>query len=157
MGKAKKPPEGDTVAANKKARRDYEIVSSAEAGISLLGSEVKSIRQGNASLKESYIREKNGELYLVGCHISPYSHSPVDAHEPTRQRKLLLHRQEIDRLIVQIARKGLTLVPLRLYFNKDGRCKLEIALGRGKKLFDKREDEKKRVATREVERMLKRN
>jgi len=161
VGKKKKSPgkaegEGILIAAvNKKARRDYEVLDKFEAGISLQGSEVKSIRAGSTNLKESYVRVQKGEIFLVGCHISPYSHAPVDAHEPGRDRKLLLHRREIDRLIGQVEQKGLTLIPLRMYF-KGGRCKIEIALGKGKKLHDKRGDMKKKEAEREMERFIKR-
>jgi len=139
---------------NKKARKDFEILDRMEAGVSLLGSEVKSIRNAQVSLKESYIRIKKNELFLIGCHISPYKQSPVDAHEPTRERKLLLHRLEIDRLIGQVEKKGLTILPLRVYFKK-GKCKIEIAVARGKKLYDKRQDVKTKEAEREMERAIK--
>jgi len=156
--KGKKAPQmegGVLVAAvNKKARRDYEVLEKFEAGLSLLGSEVKSVREGGVNLKESYVREKQGELFLVQCHISPYAHSPVDAHNPTRERKLLMKRSEIDRLIGKVKEKGLSLVPLRLYF-KRGRLKLELATGRGKKLYDKRRDEKSRAADRTIQAKLK--
>ncbi len=139
------------VAQNKKARHDYEILDTHEAGISLLGSEVKSIRAGEVNLKESYIRLKQGEMYLVGCHISPYSHSRQDTYDATRERKLLMHRREIDRLGGDIGKKGLTLVPLKLYF-KDGRCKLQLGVARGKKLHDKRQDMKAKEADRRMAR-----
>ena len=141
------------VAANRKARADYEILDKAEAGIVLVGSEVKSIRNGGINLKDTYIRVKGGELFLVGSHISPYSHSRVDAHETVRDRKLLMHKKEIIRLGVQVQQKGLSLVPLRVYFRK-GRCKVEIGVGRGKKLHDKRQDLKAREAMRDIERSL---
>ena len=139
---------------NKKARRDYEIIDTSEVGIVLKGSEVKSIREGAVNLKESYVRIIKGELYLVGCHISPYSHAPSDAHKPNRDKKLLAHRKEIDRLDGKVLQKGLTLVPLKLYFKK-GRCKLEIGVVRGKKLYDKREDLKEKAVKREMQRVLK--
>jgi SsrA-binding protein len=139
---------------NKRARRDYEITSTLEAGIALVGSEVKSIRAGGVNLKESYIKVKNNEAFLVGCQISPYSHAAVDAHETMREKKLLLHRNEIERLQIAIEQKGLTIVPLKIYFKK-GRCKLEIAVGRGKKSYDKRHDIKAREAAREIEKGLK--
>lgn len=150
------PKEGPLViAVNKKARRDYEILDVFEAGIVLLGHEVKSIRAGSINLRDSYIRVANGELILVGCHISPYENARVEECKPKRDRKLLLHRKEIDRLGGQVQRRGLTLVPLRVYFNKRGRCKLELGLGRGKKLYDKRQDERTKEAKREIERGLR--
>ncbi len=159
MSKGKKggeKSEGGILVAclNKKARHDYEILDTYEAGMVLVGSEVKSIRIGGMNLRDSFVREKRGELYLVQCHISPYTHSPADAHEPTRDRKLLLHHHEIEKLIGQITRKGLTLVPLRAYFKK-GRCKLEFGVARGKKLYDKRQDVRKREANREMERAFR--
>ena len=144
------------VAENRKARRDYEILDSWEGGIVLLGSEVKSIRQGAANLKESYIRFENGECYLVGCHISPYKFSSAVAYDPLRPRKIMLHKREIERLAGQVKQKGLTVVPLKLYFNARGRCKLDMGLGRGKKLYDKREDVKAKEAARQMERAFKR-
>ncbi len=144
-----------TVDVNKKARRDYEILDTAEAGIVLCGSEVKSIRNNGISLRDSYIRMKGDECYLVGCHIAPYKFAGVDAHDPYADRKLLLHRREIDRLAMQVKTKGRTLVPLKVYFNKSGRCKVELGIGRGKKLYDKREDVKGREAKRHIERAIK--
>ena len=155
MGKKKTTPGSLALAQNKNARRNYEILDTFEAGISLLGSEIKSIREGGANLRESYVRLKNNQVFLVGCHISPYRHSRVDAHEPERERKLLLHRREIDRLEGQVQQKGLTLVPIKLYL-KSGRCKIEIGLGRGKKLHDKREDVKRKEAMRDIEREMSR-
>ena len=143
------------IAANRKARRDYEILDTFEAGISLKGSEVKSIREGSVNLKDSYVKVSKSEVFLVGCHISPFSHSPVDAHDVTRDRKLLLHRKEIDKLAGRVKQDGLSIVPLQLYF-KNGRCKLEIGLGKGKKLHDKRQDVKKKTETRRLEKTLKR-
>lgn len=141
---------------NKKARRDYEVIDTFEAGLELLGSEVKSIRSNGISLRDSYVRFKDRQLYLVGCHITPYKFSRQDAHEPYRDRRLLLHSREIARLSAQVQLKGLTIVPLLVYFNARGRCKLEIGTARGKKLHDKREDMKSRDAIREMERAIKR-
>ncbi len=141
------------IAANKKARRDYEILSTYEAGISLLGSEVKSMRDGGVNLRDSYVKMRGGEAFLVGCHVSPYSHSRADAYDPVRDRKLLLKRSELDRLSGQVIQKGLTIVPLRLYFKK-GRCKLEIGVGRGRKLYDKREAVRRKEAERGIEKAL---
>ena len=131
------------VAQNKSARRDYAISDILETGVVLKGSEVKSIRDGEVNLKESYVRFKQDELYLIGCHVNPYKYSREDELDATRDRKLLLHRREMRRLQDQIKLKGFTLVPLRFYF-KNGRCKLEIGVGKGKKLFDKRADIKDR-------------
>lgn len=155
MGKKATEQQNESlIASNKKARRDYEILQTLEAGIALVGSEVKSLREGGVNLKDSYVRIIRGECFLVGCHISPYSHSRVDAHETTRDRKLLLHRREIERLVGSVQQKGLSLIPLKLYF-KQGRAKLEIGLGKGKKLHDKRQDLKSREAQREIQRALR--
>ncbi len=143
------------ISTNKKARRDYEIIDTFEAGIVLQGSEVKSIRDGGINLKDSYVRVKGGEIFLVGSHISPYSHAPADAHETVRDRKLLMQKREIERLAAQVQQKGLSLVALQIYFVR-GRCKLEIGLGRGKKLYDKRRDVKDKEAKRAMERAIKR-
>ena len=143
-------------AVNKKAQREYEVVSKWEAGIALQGSEVKSIREGAVNLAESYVREIKGELYLVGCHISPYSHTASDGHPAVRDRKLLLHKREIEIIAGSSQKKGLTIVPLKLYF-KNGRCKLEIGTARGRKLHDKRQLEKKRQADRDMSRLLKKH
>ena len=143
------------VLVNKTARRNYEITQVLEAGISLLGPEVKSLRDGKAELKEAYIKISGGEAFLVGCHISPYRYARLDEYNPTRDRKLLLHRREIHKLQDSVKQKGLTLVPLRLYFRK-GRCKLELGLGRGKKLYDKREDIKAKQADLAIKRVFKR-
>ena len=143
------------IAENKKARHDYEISQTLEAGLVLLGSEVKAIRDGAINLRESHIRFKDGELYLVGCHIMPYEFSRQDSHKPTRDRKLLLHRREIDRLSVDTKQKGLSLIPLKVYF-RDGRCKLEFGAGKGKKHFDKRESIQRRDAERRMTRAMAR-
>jgi SsrA-binding protein len=137
------------IASNKKAFHEYFVLDKLESGIALTGTEVKSLREGRVNLKDSYVEVKNGQAFLVGTHISPYSHGNRENHEPERTRKLLLHRREIDKLHVQLTEKGLTIVPLRLYF-KGGRVKAEIAVVRGKKLYDKRETEKRREADRET-------
>ncbi len=142
------------ITVNRKARHDYEILDTIEAGIVLLGTEVKSLRAGKVNLKDSYARIKDGEVWLVGVHISPYSHGGYSNHAPERDRKLLLHKSEIRRLIGKTEEKGITLVPLRMYF-KNGKAKVELALARGKRKFDKRQDIAKRDAQREIQRKLK--
>ena len=142
------------VCQNKKARYNYEILEIIEAGMVLLGTEVKSLRQGRANLKDSYARIKAGELYLMQCHISPYSHAYHDNHEPDRARKLLVHKREIKRLQGKTQEKGLTLVPLKIYF-KDGKAKVELGLARGKRMYDKRQTLAERDSKRQVERALK--
>ncbi len=142
------------IASNKKAFHDYHVLDKIEAGIELTGTEVKSLRDGAANLKDSYVNVRNGEAFLIGAHISPYSHGNLANHDPERTRRLLLHRREIDRLSGQIVEKGLTVVPLRLYF-KGGRVKAELGVVRGKKLYDKRETEKKREADREAAAAMK--
>ncbi len=142
------------VANNKKAYHDYFIEEKFEAGISLLGTEVKSLRGGRANLKDSYVIIKNGEAFLLNCHISPYSHGNIQNHDPIRTRKLLLHRKEIDKLWGNISQKGLTVVPLKLYF-KQGKAKVEIGLAKGKRQYEKRETVKKKEANREIERHMK--
>ncbi len=138
------------VASNRKARHDYEILETYEAGLVLRGTEVKSLREGKANFKDSYARVEGNEVWLVGCHISPYHHGTDANHDPARKRKLLLHRSEINRLIGKTLERGLTLVPLRLYF-KHGRVKLELGLARGKKLHDKRRVLREREARREMD------
>ena len=142
------------IAKNRKAFHDYHIEETFEAGISLVRTEVKSLRDGKANLKESYVIIKNNEAFLFGCHISPYTHGNLQNHEPLRTRKLLLHRKEIDKLWGSISQKGLALVPLKLYF-KRGRAKLEIGLAKGKKQYEKRDTLKEREANREIERHMK--
>jgi SsrA-binding protein len=152
---ATKPVTGEKlIASNKKALHEYFIVQKFEAGLALTGTEVKSLRDGKAQLKDAYVTFKDGEAFLFGAHISPYSHGNLQNHEPERSRKLLLHRKEIDKLRVQTVEKGLTIVPLRLYF-KGSRVKAEIAIVRGKKQHDKRETEKTREADREVAQAMK--
>jgi SsrA-binding protein len=142
------------ICVNKKASHSYFIEEKYEAGLALQGTEVKSLRNGKANLKESYARVKDGEVFLYNCHISPYTHGNRQNHDPIRPRKLLLHKQEIKKLFGKIAEKGYTLVPIRLYFCK-GRAKLEIGLGKGKKLHDKRHSLKEKDANREMERAFK--
>lgn len=147
-------PVEKVVASNRKATHDYEILETYEAGLVLQGTEVKSLRQGRADLKESFARIERGEAWLLGCHISPYAQGNRANHDPLRRRKLLLHRAELNRLLGKTQEKGLTLVPLRLYF-KDGRAKLEIGLGRGRKLLDKRRVIREREARRELDKAVK--
>lgn len=142
------------VCTNKKARFDYEIDEKYEAGMVLTGTEVKSLRNGKANLKDGYARVIKGEVYLIGCHISPYEMGTHTNHDPERRRKLLLHKQEIKRLTGKTVGKGLTLVPLRIYF-RNGKAKIELGLGRGKKAYDKRETMRQRTADREMERAIR--
>ena len=143
------------VSTNRKARHDYYLTDTYEAGIVLQGSEIKSIRAGQISIKEAYIQIEDQEAWLVNAHIAPYEQASYLGHEPRRKRKLLLHRREIDRLWDAIRRKGLTIVATRVYL-KNGRAKIEIAVGRGKKQYDKRHDIAKRDAQREMDRSLRR-
>lgn len=143
------------VANNKKARHDFFIEEVYEAGIVLTGTEIKSVRQGKVSIKESYAKIEQGEMILYGMNISPYEQGNRFNVDPLRPRKLLLHKQEIRKLIGYTTQKGLTLVPLQMYINEDGRAKIEIAVARGKKLYDKREDIAKRDAKRDMERRMK--
>jgi SsrA-binding protein len=142
-------------AENRKARHDYHIEERYEVGISLLGSEVKSIRQGGASLRDSFATVRGGELFLDNMHISPYSHGGAFNHEPLRERKLLMHKQEIRRLQGKVAEKGYTLVPLSLYLNERGKIKIELGLAKGKTKIDRRRDIIDREARREMERTMK--
>ena len=143
------------VADNRKARFNYEIGEVFEAGIALTGSEVKSLRQGRASIGESYADAREGELWLLNANIPEYLQAGRFNHAPKRPRRLLLHRRQIDRLAAGVDREGMTIVPLKLYFNENGRAKLELALARGKKLHDKRETEKRRDWDRERGRLLR--
>jgi len=143
-----------TVATNRKAYHDYHIGESIEAGIALTGTEIKSIRAGKVSLNDAYVRPENGELWLLNAHIARYEAGGPFGHEPTRPRKLLLHRKEIASFSSQVAEKGLTLVPLRLYL-KDSIAKVEVALAKGKRLYDKREAIARREVEREIGRAMK--
>jgi SsrA-binding protein len=152
---ADKTKEGVTLADNRKARHDYFIEESYEAGIVLSGSEIKSVRAGRANLRGGYARISNGEVWLYDVHISPYEQSGTFFnHEPTRPRKLLLHRREISRITGQIERQGYTIVPLRIYLS-GRRAKLELGLAKGKKMYDKRQDIAERQAKRDIDRALK--
>ncbi len=153
---SKPTPEDDVVpiARNKRARHDYEILETWEAGIVLTGTEVKALRDGRAQITDAYAILKDAEVWLLNAHIAPYAHGNIWNHEPTRSRKLLLHQKEIRQLIGDVERKGLTLVALDLYF-KRGRAKVRIGLGRGKKLHDKRADLKARDDERDMQRALK--
>jgi len=142
------------VAQNKKARHDYSIEHAMEAGIVLSGTEVKSIRQGKVNLKDSYADVKNGEVFLIGAHITPYEQGNIFNRDPLRDRKLLIHRAEIDKLIGYVQRDGMTLIPLQMYL-KHGKVKVELAVGKGKKLYDKRDDMAKRDANRDIGRKIK--
>ena len=143
------------ITLNRKARHDYSILETIEAGIELLGTEVKSLREGRANLRDSYAFIRDEELILKGLHISPYSHTSDRALDPRRDRRLLLHKMEIRRLIGKVQEKGLTLVALKLYFNERGRAKVEIGLAKGKRDYDKRHDLAERDARREVEKAMK--
>jgi SsrA-binding protein len=139
------------ICQNRKAHHDYQIQETVEAGLVLTGPEVKSLRLGRANLKDSYARSKGGEVFLYDVHISPYENSPLQEQDPTRTRKLLLHKQEIRRMTSKIKEKGLTVIPLKLYF-LDGKAKVELALAKGKKLYDKREAIKKKDMKRDADR-----
>lgn len=144
------------IAKNKKAFFNYEILETLEAGIALVGSEVKSVREGRISLKESYAEIKSGEIFLVSCHISPYEASNRFNHDPLRERKLLLHRREIKRLTGKIKERGLTLVPTKVLINDKGKVKVEIALAKGKRAYQKREAIRERDRDRDMQAELKR-
>lgn len=151
MAKGKDKSEFQAIAENRKARHDYFVEETFEAGIVLVGSEVKSCRTGRVNLRDAYAQVKEGELFLYNCHISPYEQANRFNHEPLRPRKLLMHRSEIHRLFGQVREKGFALVPLRLYFKK-GKVKVELALAKGKKAYDKRDD----IAARDVKREMAR-
>jgi SsrA-binding protein len=144
-----------SVAVNKTVSHDYLILETFEAGLALVGSEVKSVRAGHVSLKESYAEVRNGEVFLVKCHISPYEAANIFNHDPLRERKLLLHRREIKRLAGKTQERGLTMVPTKVLINDKGKIKLELALVRGKREHEKRETIKKRDADREIRAALK--
>jgi len=142
------------VAQNKRARHDFHLDDRYEAGLQLVGTEVKSLRGGKGSLAEAFVRIDDGEAYLVAAHIPEYDHGNINNHEPTRKRKLLLHRHEIDRLEKAVKTQGIALVPTRLYF-REGKAKLEFAVGRGKNVADKRRDMAKKDAKRQIDRAMK--
>jgi SsrA-binding protein len=143
-----------TVATNRKAYHNYNLSEGVEAGIALTGTEIKSIRAGRVSLSDAYVRPENGELWLVGAHIARYDAGSHMSHQPARPRKLLLHRKQINELTSRVVERGFTLVPVKLYI-KDSRAKVEVALGRGKRLYDKREVITRRETEREMERAIK--
>ena len=143
-----------TVSLNRKATHDFHVIKTVEAGLSLLGTEIKSIRDGRVSIREAYVRPKGGELWLVGAHISMYPPAGIRNHEPLRDRKLLLHKKEIRELAYDVEAQGVTLVPLRLYL-KDGKAKLEVALAKGKRKYDKRQDLAKKDAERQMQRAMR--
>jgi SsrA-binding protein len=147
--------EGRILVENRRARYHYEIQETIEAGIVLLGTEVKSLREGRANIQEAFADVRDGEVYLIGCHISPYSHGNRTNHDPLRDRKLLLNAREIRRIQGKVAEKGMTLVPLSFYL-KGRHIKIQIGIGRGKKLVDKREDIKRRDQEREIQREMRR-
>ncbi|MFA5335984.1 MAG: SsrA-binding protein SmpB [Candidatus Omnitrophota bacterium] len=144
----------ETVATNREARHNYHILESFEAGIALQGAEVKSLRDKKANLKDSFARIYEDELFIFNMHISPYPQAGRFAPDPKRRRKLLMHRSEIKRVLVQLTQKGLTLIPLKVYF-KNGRAKVEVALAQGKKLYDKRDDIKRRDSERDLRREVR--
>lgn len=153
---SKAEPKYKIAAQNRRARFNYEIGETFEAGIVLTGSEVKSLRTGKATIAESYADAHQGEIWLVNANIPEYKQSgPYNNHEPKRHRKLLLHKRQVNKLIGAVEREGMTLVPLKIYFNERGRAKIEIALGRGKKLHDKRETAKKRDWQRQKSRLMR--
>jgi SsrA-binding protein len=155
MAHGKKEQGEKVVATNRKAFHDYAIAEKLEAGIALRGTEVKALREGLVNLRDSYASVVHGQAVLHHCHISPYSHGNIMNHDPLRPRTLLLHKKEIRRLIGQAQQKGLTLVPLRIYFSPQGYAKVELAVARGKKAYDRRETIKQREAGREMERAMK--
>jgi SsrA-binding protein len=142
------------IAGNRRAFHDYHVEETYEAGIALVGTEVKALREGKANLQDSFARIEHDEVLLYHCHIQPYSHGNLQNHDPLRVRKLLLHRQEIERLLGKTQERGLTLIPLKLYF-KNGRAKVELALAKGKTGPDKRDSLKRREATREIQRSIR--
>ena len=151
----KEPRQFSPVIKNKKAGFNFQLLEKLEAGIALQGTEVKSLRQGKASLEEAYARIRGGELYLIGCHISEYDHGNIQNHEPARPRKLLVHRRELNKIEGRLTQKGLTIVPVRIYF-KHGLAKIEIALATGKTFADKRDKLKKQQMDRDASREMRR-
>jgi len=156
MAKDKKPStNGKTVAENRKARYSYEVMGTYEAGLALTGTEVKSLREGHANIQESYASAEGGEIWLINSYLPEYLQGNRFNHEPRRRRKLLLKKKEMARLAQAVEREGMTMVPLKIYFNERGRAKLLLAVARGKKLHDKRETEKQRDWAREKGRLMK--
>ena len=155
MAKAKENPNRKVIADNRKARFNFEIGETFEAGIQLLGTEVKSLRANKATIAESYVSPENGEIWLINSYIPEYLQANKFNHDPRRHRKLLLHRRQVDQLMNGVQRDGMTIVPLKMYFNDRGIAKIEIALARGKKIHDKRETEKKRDWQREKARLMR--
>lgn len=155
MTQKKNDPNNRTVAENRKARFAYEVIDTIEAGLALTGTEVKSLRQGQANIQESYASVEGGEIWLINSYLPEYLQGNRFNHEPRRRRKLLLNKREMARLAQSVEREGMTMVPLKIYFNDRGRAKLLLAIARGKKLHDKRESEKKRDWAREKGRLLK--
>lgn len=154
--KNQKPaPDIKVIATNKKAYHDYHIIDTLEAGMVLTGTEIKSIRLGRVNLRDAYVLIREGEAWLINAHIAPYPHGNRENHEPRRERKLLLHRREIDRLLGKVNERGYTIVPLRLYLRRN-KAKVELALVKGKRLYDKREAIARRDADRDLQRTLKR-
>src|SRR5689334_24628986 len=153
-GKSERELAKENIAENRKAFHDFHLLETFEAGVVLLGTEVKAIREGRVNLRDSFARVENGEVYLYNVNISPYSHRGYSEHEPLRRRKLLLHRDEIRKLIGKTVERGMTLVPVRMYF-KNGRVKVAVSLTRGKKDYDKRETIKRREADRESRAAIK--
>jgi SsrA-binding protein len=143
------------VSTNSKAHRDYEILDKFESGIELKGTEVKSLREGSANINDAYCIIRSGELFIENMHIAPYKAGNLFNHDPLRRRKLLMHKKEIVRLSSRIDQKGLTIIPLRVYFNEKGKAKVEIAIGRGKHLYDKREEIAKKEQERDIRKKLK--
>ena len=155
MNQKKADPNNKTVAENRKARFSYEVLDTVEAGLALTGTEVKSLRQGQANIQESYASLEGGEFWLINAYVPEYLQANRFNHEPRRRRKLLLNRREMARLGQAVDREGMTMVPLKIYFNEKGRAKLLLAVARGKKLHDKRETEKQRDWTREKARLMR--
>ena len=151
----KADPNNKTVAENRKARFSYEVLDTVEAGLVLTGTEVKSLRQGQANIQDSYASVEGGEIWLINSYLPEYLQANRFNHEPKRPRKLLLHRKQINKLMGAVDREGMTLIPLKLYFNERGRAKLLLAIAKGKKLHDKRESEKQRDWNREKGRLMK--
>jgi SsrA-binding protein len=150
----KNPEEPKAAALNRQAFHHYHIMDTYAAGLVLLGTEIKSIRQGKVNLKDSYGLLKSGEIWLVNCHISPYTHGNRMNHDPLRNRKLLLHKNEIRKLVGKVTERGMTIVPLKIFF-QNGRAKCEIALAKGKKVYDKRETEKQKTVDKETRQAIK--